>query len=273
MKDRAASVVLVRALLRSAASQVRNSMARSMMRFVVLVQPIIFTTIASFMFRWWGAADFGEYVIVGSGLMTLWMTTLWSSATDISRERWMGTLELLLIAPVPFPVIMVGKILGNTLLGLATIGLSYVWSTVVLRVPVTVAHPAWVLLSLVLVLFAFIGFALLLALVFVLSREANIIANGLSFPVYLASGLYFPLTVLPAWFRCIGLALPMAWARESIRWAVVGEAAAGTLWTPSFWAAAVGLGLVGLGHFVLALVLYRLAFEPKVRRTGQLAVA
>jgi len=262
----------LRAILRSAFTQAEHSLARSMMRFVVLFQPIIFTTISCYMFRWWGADDFGEYVIVGSGLMTLWMTTLWSSATDINRERWMGTLELLLIAPVAFPVILLGKILGNTALGLVTLGISYVWARLGLGVSITIADPAALVLALVLVLFSFVGFALVLAHLFMLSRQANVIANGLSFPIYLASGLYFPLTILPAWFRCIGLCTPMAWAREAIRWAVLGEAATG-LWTTSFASAATGLAVVGLVDFVLAFVLFRLVFERKIRQAGQLAVA
>ena len=75
------------------------------------------------------------------------MTILWSSATDIDRERWMGTFELLLIAPVRFPTILLGKILGNTALGILSAALTYRFNPLGLGLDV-LAHPARVLLAL-----------------------------------------------------------------------------------------------------------------------------
>ncbi len=263
---------LIRVLIQSARNQIRHTMARSMMRFVVFVQPIIFATISRFMFRAWGAARSGEYVIFGTGVMTLWMTCLWSSATDVSRERATGTLELLLVSPVPLPISLLGKILGNTFLGMLTILTSYVYSTIVLGVSVAKADPWKVALSLTITAFSFVAVSLFLALVFLLSREANIIANGLSFPIYLVSGLYFPLSSLPVGLPYVGLTLPIAWARETIRWAVMGPDTS-ELWTSSFGAAAIGLFAVGVVYLLLATILFNLVFERLMRSQGRLGMA
>ena len=261
------------AIYRSATSQIGNSMARSMMRYVVLVQPVIFTTISYYMYRRSGIAGYGEYVVVGSALITLWMTILWSSATDIDRERWMGTFELLLIAPVPFPTILLGKILGNTALGILSAALTYGFGTLGLGVDVPLAHPGRVLLALAVAVASFVAFAQLLALLFTLSREANRIANGLSYPIWLVSGLLFPLTMLPGWARALGLAMPLAWAKEALRWAAVGEPAAATLWTGSYAAALAGLAACGAAYFAGAHLLYRHVLERKIRQLGQLGRA
>lgn len=257
----------------SARSQISNSMARTMMKNVVFMSPLFNVIITYFLFQRSGLPNFGEQVVAGSALMTLWYTILWSSATDVARERWMGTFELLLICPVPFPVVLLGKILGNALLGALAVLLSYGYARVLFGVTLTVAAPLPFLLTLAGAAFSFIGFSLALALLFTLSRQANNVASGLSYPIYLVSGLLFPLPVLPLWALPFGLAMPLAWAREAVRWASTGPAAAPHLLTPGWgWAFA---GLVGIGafYFAAAFVLYRYAIGRKLRALGQLGVA
>ncbi len=263
---------MLRALYSSSLLQAKLSLARSMVQFVVFVQPVLYATVSFYMFDYWGYEGAAEYVVFGSGLLTLWMTTLWSSATDLNRERTMGTLELLVIAPVPLPVILLGKILANTAIGLFTILISYAWSTGVLGLTIVVADPVRLIYVLALVLWAFAGFAVFLANLFLLSRQANVIANGLSFPIYLASGLYFPLTMLPPWFRYLGLGLPLSWAREAIRWVVIGPGAPGLI-TRSPEVAMTGLAIVGAMYYLLAFGLMHAVLERRMRHSGQLAMA
>lgn len=263
----------IRPLWRSAASQLRLSFARPMMQFLVLLNPLLSITTYYFLFRQGAVTGAGEYVLVGSSLILLWGTILWSSATDIDRERWMGTFELLLIAPVPFPVTIFGKILGNMVLGVLTLLINVACGMLLFGLRVDVAEPGRLALTLAVALASFSGFSLMLALLFTLARGANSIANGLAYPIYLFSGLLFPLTLLPGWARAAGLVMPLGWAREAARWALLGETGAAELWTSSFWAALGGLGGVGLAYFMLSLVLFRLIFERKIRQLGQLGVA
>jgi ABC-2 type transport system permease protein len=261
------------ALYANARVQVGNSLARTMMKNVVFISPLFNVVMAYYLFHRSGQPNFGEQVVIGSGLMTLWGTILWSSATDIGRERWMGTLEILLIAPVRFPVTLLGKILGNTVLSILSVVLSWVYSRVLLGVRMTVASPGLLLLTMAIAIFAFVGFSLMLSLLFTLSRSANSIANGLSYPLYVVSGLLFPLTMLPTWVLPLGLIMPLAWAREALRWAITGPAAAATLLTGSWASAAGGLLAIGVAYSVGAFWLYRRIFERKLRRLGQLGVS
>jgi ABC-2 type transport system permease protein len=261
------------AIWSSATYQIANSMSRTMMKNTVFVSPLFNVLIAYYLFRRSGLPNFGEHVVVGSALMTLWGTILWSSATDIQREKWMGTFELLLISPVPFPRILLGKILGNTLLSMLSVVLSYAYGFVLLGVRLTVAHPLQLAATFAAAIFAFVGFALMLALLFTLSRQANAVANALGYPIFLVSGLLFPLTALPGWAVGLGLLMPLAWAREAMRWATTGAAAAPHLLTPSWGWAAGGLVGVGCLYFVAAFGLYRYIIERKLRQLGELGVA
>lgn len=261
------------ALWTNARTQIGNSMARTMMQNVTFAAPLLNVLLAYYIFNRSGQPNFGEQVVVGSGLMTLWYAILWSSATDIGRERWMGTLEILLIAPTRFPVTLLGRILGNTLLATIAVFLTWAYARVLLGVRITVAAPGQLALTLAIAVFAFVGFSLFLALLFTLSRNANAIASGLGYPLYVVSGIFFPLTWLPGWVLPIGLAMPLAWAREALRWAITGQAAAQTLLTSSWMVAAAGLLGIGALYFAASFGLYRYVFDRKLRQLGQLGVS
>ena len=63
---------------------------------------------------------------------------------------------------------------------------------------------------------------LLLASTFVLYRNANAFSNLLEYPVWLATGLLVPLTLLPGWVEPISWVLSPTWGMRAIREAAFG---------------------------------------------------
>src|SRR5258708_38657707 len=63
------------------------------------VQPIIFATIAYYMFRSGGRSGTLLYASLGAGMMGVWSSTLFGSGGMIQWQRWQGTLELGAAAP------------------------------------------------------------------------------------------------------------------------------------------------------------------------------
>ena len=63
---------------------------------------------------------------------------------------------------------------------------------------------------------------LLLASTFVLYRNANAFSNLLEYPVWLATGLLVPLTLLPGWVEPIAWVLSPTWGMRAIREAAFG---------------------------------------------------
>ena len=113
-------------LLSTMILQMKQSFARPMFRFCLIANPILNTVLLYEMFRNSGEENFVSYVILGAGLMGIWSCICFSSAGDINRERYSGTLSLVFAAPVGFPKIVLGKILGNTILSLASLGISLI---------------------------------------------------------------------------------------------------------------------------------------------------
>ena len=76
--------------------------------------PLIFATLAFFLFQAGGATE-GQtllYVALGSGMMGVWSTTLFGCGGAIAWQRWEGTLELLVNAPSRYDYILAGQTFG-----------------------------------------------------------------------------------------------------------------------------------------------------------------
>ena len=94
------------ASFRADAHQVARVWAFTMRIFLIsdffiltaVVQPIIFATIAFFLFQVGGDAA-GEqtllFAALGTGMMGVWSTTLFGGGGAIAWQRWESTLELL----------------------------------------------------------------------------------------------------------------------------------------------------------------------------------
>ena len=103
---------------------------------------------------------------------------------------------------------------------------------------------------------------LLLASTFILYRNANAFANLLEYPVWLATGLLVPLTLLPGWVGPIAWVLSPYWGMTAIREAALG----GSAW-PEI-GMCVGLGVV---YLVLGSVALR-NFERLARSRATLSL-
>lgn len=253
-------------LLSSMGLQCKQSFVRPMFRFCLLANPILNTVLLYEMYRGAGEENFFAYVALGAGLMAVWSAICFSSAGDINRERYSGTLALLFAAPVGFPAIVLGKILGNTFLSLASIGISVATAALLFGVPVAVASPGYFLLALICALAAFAAFSLVIACLLTLSRRTELYMNCIEIPLILLCGFVYPVSALPTWLRPVSYALSPTWAVELLRmgvWGVADPAAFGRK-------LAVLLALTALSA-LLVLALFR-AIDRQVRILATLEV-
>src|SRR5919205_2185877 len=84
---------------------------------ISVLQPIIFATIAFYMFQAGGRPGTLLYAALGAGMMGIWSSTLFGSGGALQWNRWQGTLELLVAAPPPFIVVLVPLTLATSVTG------------------------------------------------------------------------------------------------------------------------------------------------------------
>ena len=242
-----------------------NVKALTQSSFFVLTsttQPVIFATIAFYMWRAGARPGSLLYVALGAGLMGVWSTTLFATGGVIQWQRWQGTLELSVGSPPPMVLVYLPFSLANAVTGAYALGATLVWGRIVFGVPLHFAHPWLFVVALLATVVALGLMGLVLASTFILYRYANAMSNLLEYPVWIASGLVFSTTLLPGWTRPISWALPPYWGVLSLRHAALG----GDVWRP--------LGMVvllGVVSFAIATLTFRL-FEHFARARATLSL-
>ena len=71
-----------------------------------VIYPLFFATVAFFVFRAGDSPRTLLYASLGAAVMGIWGTTSTAAGNALARERWHGTLELLVAAPVAFPYVL-----------------------------------------------------------------------------------------------------------------------------------------------------------------------
>jgi len=208
---------LAAALIHTILVHMKLSIARPMFKFIIWISPLFYSTLAIFIYGKDSPETLFHYVVLGSGFMALWSSIIFSSASDVNRERFYGTLEIIFISPVPFAVTLIGKIIANTLWGLISMILSFVYLKFVFQLDLVFYHPWVFLTALLFVLLSLAVFSFFLALAFTLSRQAEALMNFIEYPIYLICGFLFPISYLPAWVQGISYVLPPTWAIQLLR--------------------------------------------------------
>lgn len=163
-----------------------------------------------------GTDDYMSYIILGTALTNFIMAVFWGMGFSLKWDMDGGVLEANWMAPLPRPLMLVGRTLSSlatttlTSLGMILIG-ALVWGF----------HPTGNALSAVLVavplLIGLYGFGFAFAALVMILREANTLVDSGSFVVMLLSGANFPVTVLPKWLLPLSLALPLTYGFDAVR--------------------------------------------------------
>jgi ABC-2 type transport system permease protein len=159
--------------------------------------------------------NFIAFTFTGFLGMTLFQSTA-QGLTSLMDDRQNDFAQELFVSPVSRYGIVLGKILGETLVAITQV-LPMVVFAVILRVPLTPLSVA--LLVPVAVLSCFMGgaFGLLLLNTMSDSRASNQIFNFVFLPQYFLAGLISPINILPWYLEVLSLASPMRYVIDLTR--------------------------------------------------------
>lgn len=242
----------LRIIISSAKLQMKQSFSRSMFKFSIIVSPIFFGLLMGFIYTGRSPEDFVSYVMIGTATTTMWTSISFSSAGDIERERYMGALQQIFNAPQNFYHVMLGKILGNTLLGSFSMVSSFIYIHFIFNIPIKIENP-FVFISVF--LFALISYgmiAMMLSGLLAISRQTRMLMNCMDYPVFLLTGSVFPIEILPVPIQFFSYALSPTYAIKLLRYSVSGNFS-----TSSFLLTLVGLIFTTTIYFVLSILVYK----------------
>lgn len=209
--------------------------------------------------------SFVAYLLVGAVLWSYLSVIFFIVADTIALERWEGTLEYTFMAPVHrfthlSGVALVGLIYSVLRSLLMIIILWWAFGLSFEQVNLAACGVALLLGSL-----AMIGLSLCAAVMPLLSPEKGSQANHiLSAVLLLASGVYYPITVLPEWIRWLAYINPVYWMLEAQRKALLAGAPLSEVWGDIGALVLTGLLYIPLGYLLFAWA------ERYAKRTGLL---
>jgi ABC-2 type transport system permease protein len=242
--------------------QMKMLMRSSFNSWLGVLYPLFFATLAFFMFRAGGGSKPLLYASLGAAVMGVWSNTATPAGSAMARERWHGTLELQVAAPVHFALVLLPLTIAMATIGIYSMVATLLWGWLAFGIQLHVTDPLAFVLAVPATIASIGSLGFVLAVAFVRFRQAWALGNMLEYPVWLIAGFLVPLSLLPSWVRPISWLLAPTWGIRAIR----GAALAG----PSY--GDIGLALLlGAVYVVLGVLLVQRALW-QARARGTLAL-
>jgi ABC-2 type transport system permease protein len=184
--------------------------------------PILNATMAYYLFGVGGNPSVLFSASLGATVMAIWASVVTGSSGALDFQRRLGTLELLVAAPVPFLAILAPITIATASIGIYAFASTLLWGRLVFGIPFHVVHPALFALALPVAVIAIGMLGLIIATTVIVYRQAIFLGNSFEYPGFLITGLLVPLSVLPGWVTPIAWLLAPTWGMRAIRHAAFG---------------------------------------------------
>ncbi|MCD6640903.1 MAG: ABC transporter permease [Nocardioides sp.] len=205
--------------------------------FLQVFFPLMFATAALLVYRVNNDPEAMLYAGIGAAAMGIWTSQTTTAATLVQRERWAGTLELVVAAPTPFAFVVLPITFGMATLGLYSVVAVVLWDWWLFDLPLQVENWPGFVLSILMATFTIALFGFLLSVTVVRYRTAWAIGSALEYPGWLLCGFVVPLALLPGWVQPLSWARAPTWGVQAMRASAAGESP----WFDLAMCAAVGL--------------------------------
>lgn len=195
--------------------------------------------------------DTAIYMVPGVLAILLMLITTIVAAMGLSRERERGTLEQILVTPVPSGVLILGKILPFAGFGIVDFGLAIVAGAYIFGLPLR-GDFAVLLLATGLYLLTTLGVGLLISTLSSSQQQAFMGGFLFMLPATLLSGIMTPIQSMPGWLRPLTVVNPLRHYAEVVRGSFLRGAGFAELSTQL-----VALAAMGIAVFTFASLRFR----------------
>lgn len=163
-----------------------------------------------------GTTDYISFVLLGSALGNFINAVFWGMGYSLKNDMDAGVLEANWLAPLPRPLLLVGRTLTDLVItSLTSLAMLMIAGLLFGFHPTGSALAAF--LTVLPMLAGLYGFGFAFAALVLIVREANTMVDISQFLVSLFSGADFPVTVLPRALLPVALALPLTYGFDAVR--------------------------------------------------------
>lgn len=207
------------------------------------------------------------YLLIGTAVWT-YLSVTFDGVTDIiNMERWEGTIEYTFMAPISRFTHMVGSCLYAIVHGLLFTLVQLIIVASFFHLDLSHANYLTAVFMLVLGSISFIGFGIATAILPLLFTEKGmqmtLIVKSI---LLLVSGVYYSVSVLPAWMRVFSYISPATYVLEGMRAGLLHDQ---PIWSTEIWSYTWPLLLSGVISIPVGVFVFGIA-ERYAKRTGRL---
>jgi ABC-2 type transport system permease protein len=192
------------------------------------------------------------------------ITFSWIAET-IAVERWEGTLEYTMMAPIRRSSQLVGSVSYAVLYGLVHTAVMLVVLTLFFGLDLSHSNIPTAAAFMVIGSFSFVGIGMMAAILPLLYVERGAqMTFVLQSCLLLVSGVYYPISILPAWMQVLAHLSPATYILDGVRAALLDGVALPDLWYDVWPLLVMGVAFIPIGLWAFGRA------ERYAKRTGKL---
>ncbi len=203
--------------------QVKMRSRSSFDGLLAILYPLFFAASVFLIFRQGASPSALVAAAVGASVMGVWSAVATTASTSLQQERRQGTLELLVGAPSPFPLIVLPITLAMATIGLYSLVVTLLFGRFVFGIRISLEDPVGFGVACVVTALGVSVMGFLLAVTAVRYRSAWALGTSFELPVWLICGFLVPLSLLPDWVRPISWLIPVTWGVGAVKQSAVGD--------------------------------------------------
>jgi len=169
-----------------------------------------------------GTANYVAYLLIGSNTFIIINRAFWDIGYWLRFEQETGTLEAIYLTPSSSLILAAGVALYSAARGFIAGLLAYIIGCIGFRVNPFQGEVLLALLFTLVGLVPVYAMALLFSALVLRVKEAHQLLAVVQWGVSFLVGVYFPIHVLPRFFRVLALLFPPTWMIDSVRSAILG---------------------------------------------------
>jgi ABC-2 type transport system permease protein len=211
------------------------------------------------------AQDLLLFLAIGTLVWSYLNSVFMNMAEMIAWERWEGTIEYTMMAPISRLTHMFGQSIFSIVYGIIRSALLLVVLALFFDINLTGANLTGALLAIVIGSLSFIGFGIIGAVLPLLFPEkGEQMTFIISSILLLVSGVYYPVDVLPGWMQVLSTISPATYVLDAMRAAILDGTGTIDLLPKMIPMLVIGLITIPVGMYIFGV------FERYAKRTGRL---
>jgi ABC-2 type transport system permease protein len=163
-----------------------------------------------------GTSDYMSFILLGTALSNFIGAVFWGMGYSLKNDMDAGVLESNWLAPLPRPLLLVGRTYTSLLINTITSLLMLLVAGTLFGFQIS-GNVLPALLTALPMLIGLYGFGFAFAALVLLMREANTMVDITNYLVSLFSGANFPVNALPRWLLPVALILPLTYGFDAVR--------------------------------------------------------